>query len=415
MKRLVALAFLVQVGPAATLNGQGPSLSQRGHSLRRPLMIESYSNATKVSHTATEDTKPKSDCDPTWTSCGPDSTDYNEETFVEGLPFSVERLFAAIYLCLISSAPLALAALTRREEPLTKAHMLESLALVAWLWSFVFLLTNILKFQSAHWTGTRPLTPPEAVYLISQILTTVGYGDITPAYPRGQVWVGINVIIALCLYGSIVMEVVEMAYARIKASLTSGQELADASTGKIKDWSKAVTVDYSSINRSTIFFGTTATVGILFWHYYPGEGKTWLQAVYMSIITLSTVGFGAFNAVTEGGKVFGAYWMLIGVAALGALITAYIDLMLQQKKVEKHKESVDVEEFKEILQACLDKNGKMDKTKFLKFGLMLSKQTKEDDFKKIENRFQTLLSQSKEPGTQAIRRSQIIREEGPVL
>lgn len=44
------------------------------------------------------------------------------------------------------------------------------------------------------------------MYLLSQILTTVGYGDITPAFPRGQVWVGFNVILALCLYGSIICE-----------------------------------------------------------------------------------------------------------------------------------------------------------------------------------------------------------------
>merc|ERR1712190_391482 len=38
--------------------------------------------------------------------------------------------------------------------------------------------TNIVEFNSAHWTGSRPLTTVEAVYLLSQILTTVGYGDI---------------------------------------------------------------------------------------------------------------------------------------------------------------------------------------------------------------------------------------------
>merc|ERR1719215_329949 len=291
---------------------------------------------------------------------------------------------------LISSAPLALAALTKREEPLTKAHMLESLALVAWLWSFVFLLTNILKFQSAHWTGTRPLTPPEAVYLISQILTTVGYGDITPAYPRGQVWVGINVIIALCLYCSIVMEVVEMAFARIKATLVAGQDIDLSGEGKIKDWSKSYTVDYGSMTRSSIFFGTLAAIGILFWHLYPGEGKTWLQAVDMSIITLSTVGFGAFNAVTEGGKVFGAYWMLIGVAALGALIGSFIELSMKLKQVQRHRQSQDHEDFKKIMEECLDKNGKLDKPRFLKVGLMLTKGAQIEDLEKIEHRFQHL-------------------------
>merc|ERR1719223_2193262 len=66
-----------------------------------------------------------------------------------------------------------------------------------------------------------------------------------------------------------------------------------------------------------------ASIGILFFHYYPGEEKPWFQAIYMSIITLSTV-------------VFGAFWMIFGSAALVSVITAFAELMAQLNEYE-HK------------------------------------------------------------------------------
>merc|ERR1719161_3022100 len=71
------------------------------------------------------------------------------------------------------------------------------------------------------------------------------------------------------------------------------------------------------------FFLFCVFVGTCFFHLCPGEGKSWAQGVYMSTITLSTVGFGAFTPVTHSGMVFGAFWMLFGVGSLGAVITSY--------------------------------------------------------------------------------------------
>merc|ERR1719277_2805665 len=44
-----------------------------------------------------------------------------------------------------------------------------------------------------------------------------------------------------------------------------------------------------------------------------GYTKSWLEACYFSIITLTTVGFGDFTPVTPLGRMLGICWMLIGV------------------------------------------------------------------------------------------------------
>merc|ERR1711971_1111540 len=44
-----------------------------------------------------------------------------------------------------------------------------------------------------------------------------------------------------------------------------------------------------------------------------GYVKTFLEAFYMSVITVTTVGFGDFTPVTKLGRVIGALWMIMGV------------------------------------------------------------------------------------------------------
>mmetsp|Transcript_14930 Transcript_14930/g.32236 ORF Transcript_14930/g.32236 Transcript_14930/m.32236 type:complete len:413 (-) Transcript_14930:61-1299(-) len=342
-----------------------------------------------------------------WTSSAPDSEQYNEETHVSWLPCSVEGFFARLYCLILASSPLVLAALTK--DRLTKAHLLESCALLIWLGGTMYLFCNVLKFQSAHFVGTRPLTLVEAVYLMSQILTTVGYGDITPAFPRGQVWVGINVIVALCLYGSMVMEVVGMVQDRIREATKKTNE---ASEHRVKNW--VPKVDNTGFVQTVVFFSSMVTIGVLFWRLYPGEGKTWFQAVYMSIITLSTVGFGAFTATTEGGKIFAAYWMLFGVASLASLIGGFVDWMSAQKQLQSFYLCDHREEFTQVLNSCSSDQKKLTKMEFLEFAVKLNKPEAQSDIDEIKQRFESLKKKEISP-EKILRTAVIIAEEGPTF
>merc|ERR1711981_162639 len=72
----------------------------------------------------------------------------------------------------------------------------------------LYLFTNIILFQSVHFKKIRPLTIVECMYFMSQVITTVGYGDITPAKVRGQVFVGLYVLGAMFIISMVVSDVV---------------------------------------------------------------------------------------------------------------------------------------------------------------------------------------------------------------
>ena len=59
-------------------------------------------------------------------------------------------------------------------------------------------------------------------------------------------------------------------------------------------------------------------LGTIAYHYL--EGWSWLDAVYFSIITLTTIGYGDFSPQTTGGKVFTIFYIVIGVGIILSFI-----------------------------------------------------------------------------------------------
>merc|ERR1719379_1336024 len=135
-------------------------------------------------------------------------------------------------------------------------------------------------------------------------------------------------------------------------------------------------------------------IGTLFFHFYPGEGKTVGQGIYMGIITLTTVGFGAFTPVTQAGMVFGAFWMLFGVAALGAAVASFTAWTVALKK----KEDEDLPDFKaaeEMLRGeCADARGRVDKIGYIKYALVKWDLCKKEEIEKIIEQFESFQTDS---------------------
>lgn len=60
----------------------------------------------------------------------------------------------------------------------------------------------------------------------------------------------------------------------------------------------------------TIFLGYIA-LGTIFYHLV--EKWRWLDSLYFTVITLSTVGYGDFAPKTDAGKIFTIFYVFIGI------------------------------------------------------------------------------------------------------
>ncbi|CAE8706136.1 unnamed protein product [Polarella glacialis] len=160
---------------------------------------------------------------------------------------------------------------------------------------------------------------------MSQIITTMGYGDITQAKPLGQVFVGLYVLGALFVISMLVSQltahVAQMAEEYCKKLSSSSQSVEQLESGRSSALlvisGKPPVPDSKGLKKALVVFFALQAICVLFFHYWPAEG-----------ITLSTVGFGAFTPVTEGGMIFGAFMMLFGSAALINVIGAFAERAL---------------------------------------------------------------------------------------
>ncbi len=73
-------------------------------------------------------------------------------------------------------------------------------------------------------------------------------------------------------------------------------------------------------------------IGTVFYRFV--EDLTWLDSLYFSVITLTTVGYGDFSPVTSTGKVFTMFYVLAGIGIFVALVTEIGQHLVDARKKE---------------------------------------------------------------------------------
>lgn len=311
----------------------------------------------------------------------------------------VQFLLASTWIALLGAIPLILRRVS--DKPVTRTEQM--LAGILWVTLFggLWLFTNIILFQSPHFGGEiRPLTMVECIYLMSQVITTVGYGDITPAKPRGQVFVGLYVLGALfvisMLVGQLMAHLGKVAQEYEKAFTETAEPGRTSSAEHLENLhfiaGKPPKPDRKPLIKSMLIFAVIDFIFVMFFYNWPGEDKTLLQCFYMSVITLSTVGFGAFTPITEGGMIFGAFAMLFGSAALVNVIGNFGELMVRQQQYEQFDPSSCEQAFEHLEETV--KGSKVSEVDFVRFALVSQGIVSQEEIDKVSKAFQHLT-----PGT----------------
>lgn len=75
-------------------------------------------------------------------------------------------------------------------------------------------------------------------------------------------------------------------------------------------------------------------LGMLMYQFL--EGWNWIDALYFSVITLTTVGYGDFSPQTTGGKIFTIFYIILGIGMIltfvHTLYNHYTEIRDKRKK-----------------------------------------------------------------------------------
>jgi voltage-gated potassium channel Kch len=241
------------------------------------------------------------------------------------------------------------------------------------LWFLIGILGNtiVLQFNVSSDDNPEPrhLSVIEAINLAVQIVTTIGWGDITPADAYGQLFIATYILMGVFLIATVLSFMFE--------TTVGWTHLISGFLGNLLPMEKLLGINGENrlmpVVTAFCFFSLFLIIGTMFYGFFPGEEKTLWEAFYMSVVTLSTVGFGIYSPVTEVGKLFGIFWMLGGVGAAANLT------FMVNEAVVRHREDVSGDRYAEKFVDKIGVQGRVSQNDYLVFELVRRGFCREDD------------------------------------
>lgn len=83
--------------------------------------------------------------------------------------------------------------------------------------------------------------------------------------------------------------------------------------------------------------GIVILFGTVVYHYL--EGWHWVDSLYFSVITLTTVGYGDFSPQTTEGKLFTVFYIVLGVGIILSFINTVYNHYNEVRSKEKSSQS----------------------------------------------------------------------------
>jgi hypothetical protein len=142
------------------------------------------------------------------------------------------------------------------------------------------------------------------------------------------------------------------------------------------------TLFYGTYESCTCSYGRTLAAGCdpLNCESTGGYQKTYIDAFYMSCITLTTVGFGDFAPKSHIGRIVAVVWMLLGIVVTSNFISEMTAHFIEVEKQRKTYEKITYDTFNEI---DVDGNGTLSKYEFVSFVLLQYGLVKKEDLDEI--------------------------------
>jgi len=101
-----------------------------------------------------------------------------------------------------------------------------------------------------------------------------------------------------------------------------------------------------------LYFVALAVVGSIGFYIIGGDQWSWIDSLYMTIITLSTVGYGEVHTLTGAGKIWSILIIIFGVSGIGALIRTLNEEFIQLELFRKNTMMKTISKLKNHYVIC---------------------------------------------------------------
>lgn len=198
----------------------------------------------------------------------------------------------------------------------------------------------IYSFNRDHFSGRETHPVVDALYFSIVTMCTIGYGDIAPTTPIAKVFACVFVLVGFgfidILLSGVVNYVLDLQENIILAGIKAGpggKEERFSARNYIVDVAKGRMRIRLKVGLALGVVVLCIGIGILFLNLV--ERLNLVDSVYLSVMSVTTVGYGDKAFKTLGGRLFASVWLL-----LSTLAVARAFLYLAEARVDKRHRKI---------------------------------------------------------------------------
>lgn len=218
---------------------------------------------------------------------------------------------------------------------------------------YYMLATIIFTCTRDDWNNDLTNIGVDAFYFATVTLTTIGFGDITPNNDLTKLLICFLLLYGLTLIAYAIEVLAEILLARQKAFqdsflLATSEELQEFSDLNNALFGPRVRKIFKGVILLVSQIGISAVV------FYSEENSTFLDALYFSVVSCTTVGYGDFYPTTTVSRAVFSIWLIIATLTTGfalELITSGVlnlDGKLVSERLQRMKQKLPMYIFDKI-------------------------------------------------------------------
>ncbi|OLP82612.1 Two pore potassium channel c [Symbiodinium microadriaticum] len=255
--------------------------------------------------------------------------------------------------------------------------------------------------------------PSTVLYVVAQIVTTIGYGDVT-VHHGGKVFMTLYVLLGILLVADAINNFFDTVLDKAETELEDVMKNVESAVGgSAPDTFRTPSPRHQAwldLTIAAVTYAVSVLIWVAFFSSYErctcvvagqrlpgcveedceatgGQKLTVVDATYMAVITFSTVGFGDFTPSTYLGRILGSVWMVVGTLAFANLVGA-VSKVLRGKRQEYFKKCVVTRDMFKIIDE--DGSGKIDRLEFHNWVLVREGKVARETLEQIDKLFDSL-------------------------
>ncbi|MBA0766977.1 hypothetical protein Gotri_015960 [Gossypium trilobum] len=259
---------------------------------------------------------------------------------------------------------------------------------------YLLLGVAIYSFNRDEFSGIETHPVVDALYFCIVTMCTIGYGDITPLTPATKIFACVFVLVGFGFIDILLSGVVSYVLELQENMILTGIHIKKSQQG-FSARNYIVDVDKGRMRirlKVGLALGVVVLcVGIGTLMLYFLENLDWIDSVYLSVMSVTTVGYGDRAFKTLPGRLFAGVWLLISTLAVARAF-----LYLAEARVDKRHRRIakwvlhrDIT-IQDLLAADINNDGFISKSEYVIYKLKEMGKIGEKDILQICDQFSKL-------------------------